>query len=208
MLSSASRVSREIGIRNLQATTLRFQAASAEGTAATLYRKLFGVKESEGFSRETIERYASEVRKPLAKLDPVEAYHSYCGLLLMADMYGLTKFPHDGGKVLSAEEFNQHVKKMPEENIHFCTTVVLRPQFRAIDTNKDGVISRGEWGDYLKIWSTFKNAEHAKASFDSLDENKDGVISLEEFVNAGIKFWIRAKTGNPPSDFFGINFDD
>ena len=44
-------------------------------------------------------------------------------------------------------------------------------RFRAIDKNKDGVISREEW----------KGGAYSRTPFSALDANKDGRISLQEF---------------------------
>ena len=49
--------------------------------------------------------------------------------------------------------------------------VTSADRFRAIDRNKDGVISAEEW----------KDGSHAGTPFSSVDANKDGRISLREF---------------------------
>ncbi len=63
------------------------------------------------------------------------------------------------------------------------TEQMLAELFDIFDTNKDGVISRGEFVELAECLLHEKGLNFSSDIFNRFDENHDNVISKEEMVN-------------------------
>ncbi len=153
-------------------------------------RKMFQLSPSEKMTRKSFENYAKRQKKSIEQLgEPVEAVYAYAGCMFVADTFGFTKGPEEGGKQMSIEEYVALMVSMPVEDIFFASDVFNTAIFRAIDTDDNGFISREEWSRHLKILDIYKSEEQARKSFDSLDTNSDGKISKQEYLDSCRMFW-------------------
>ena len=74
--------------------------------------------------------------------------------------------------------------------------------FDSIDCNKDGGISKSEFGNYFKSLNITDEAVINQV-FDSMDVNKDGDLSKQEFSDFGKGFFFGADESSPSKSFFG-----
>ena len=74
--------------------------------------------------------------------------------------------------------------------------------FDSIDANKDGGISKSEFGNYFKSLNITDQAVIDQV-FDSMDINKDGDLSKQEFSDFGKGFFFGADESSPSKSFFG-----
>ena len=168
------------------------------------YQKLLDLPADAKISRHTFESYANTLRTSLEQLDKKEAFFAYAAFMEMcSELYQLSKFPEDGGNVYTLPELCEVVLAMPKDSLYFYAGLYARSVFRAIDTNRNGFISRDEWALHLKVRNSYESDEQALRSFDSLDTNKDGRISLEEFEDAAVKFWDSAGSDEKVEDYYG-----
>ena len=70
--------------------------------------------------------------------------------------------------------------------------------FKVMDLNKDGLISKSEYGMFINSW---KDPIGAMVGFTAIDENKDGVISREQFAKAGTEFFFNFTDESKPSKY-------
>jgi Ca2+-binding EF-hand superfamily protein len=73
--------------------------------------------------------------------------------------------------------------------------------FKAIDTNRSGLISLKEFTRFLYIIGM--SEELAQDSFAALDTNGDGVISRGEFIHGSAEYFTEEFEGNPSDVMFG-----
>ena len=78
---------------------------------------------------------------------------------------------------------------------------LLSQWFDVVDTNGDGVISPLEFGVYFKIMGIDESS--TQASFDAIDTNHDGLISRDEFVAAGVDFFVGVDETSGGTLFWG-----
>jgi len=74
--------------------------------------------------------------------------------------------------------------------------------FDLIDTSGDGVIQKEEFAFFLKAFRVEDEAE-VNASFQALDRDGCGKIDHNEFINAGIEFWMSNDENLPSKLMFG-----
>ena len=172
-------------------------------TLAKTYQTFFGLAEDDKITRYTFESYAAHLRTAVEKNDKIEAFFTYAGMMKLADMYGLTKFPEDGGEIYTIPEICDVLRAVPRDTLKFHCTLFSRALFRGIDTDGDGFISRDEWAVHLKARNSYESDEQALRSFNSLDTNEDGHISLKEFEDAAIKFWSSGGSDESVEDYHG-----
>jgi len=67
------------------------------------------------------------------------------------------------------------------------TEQMLVELFDIFDTNKDGVISRGEFVELAQCLLNEKGLNFSSDIFNRFDENHDNVISKEEMINMVIE---------------------
>lgn len=73
--------------------------------------------------------------------------------------------------------------------------------FHAVDSNNDGKIDKGEYGEFFRILGV--DEKLAPESFDAIDTDKDGLLSLDEFKTAGSDFFITDDESHPTKLFWG-----
>ena len=172
-------------------------------TLMNTYKKVFELPEDGKITRHNFVKLASSTRTSLEKLNRIEAFYAYAGLMNVADGYGLTKFPEDGGNTYTIAEMCEVLQTVPKKELAFNVTAFSRALFRAIDTDASGFISRDEWIVHLKARNSYESDEQALRSFDSLDTNKDGQISMQEYEQGAIKFWTSSGTNQAVEDIYG-----
>ena len=78
---------------------------------------------------------------------------------------------------------------------------ILSQMFNVVDGNGDGVISPQEFRLYFKIMGIDESS--AQISFDVIDTDSDGMITRDEFVVAGMDFFISVDETSLGTLFFG-----
>ena len=64
---------------------------------------MYELSEGEKLTRKSFENYARKQQKILGKLNPIEAFYAYAGLMLLADTFGFAKYVEDGGRQATVE---------------------------------------------------------------------------------------------------------
>ena len=164
-------------------------AKLGESVAVKTAFQMFDTNSDGRISREDLEKYAAHERDSLKQLNPVEAENVYKCVLEISDMFGLDKFASDGGLSYTMRENDIVIHIISKQALPDAVRVLQSAQFRAIDTNGDGLIQRSEWSNYLKVCKIYTTDEKAMEAFDSLDKNKNGTISLPEFAENAVDFW-------------------
>lgn len=58
----------------------------------------------------------------------------------------------------------------------------MREDFDYNDSNKDGLLSLGEFTRFMKALDADISTEECQIGFDEIDSNRDGAIQFEEFM--------------------------
>lgn len=109
----------------------------------------------------------------------------------------------DGDGKITCQELIEHIKKViGDASKRQVIENALPTIFDSIDANKDGGISKSEFGNYFKSLNITDQSVIDQV-FDSMDINKDGDLSKQEFSDFGKAFFFGADESSPSKAFFG-----
>ena len=101
---------------------------------------------------------------------------------------------------LSYDEFMKAFLAAFQKN-HGLASNFIPLMFKIIDTDKDGMISFGEWENYYKANGI--DLAYAQPSFEAMDTNKDGKASEDEFLAYLKEYFFSAEDNLKSSIHFG-----
>jgi len=136
-------------------------------------------------SKSDYEMLADRYQK-LAKADELKAKQIIRRILNLWDRFH-SKSAVNGA--IDADEWIASLRRFPVFGLFRTVVEFMNMWFDMIDTNGDGVIQKEEYACFLKAFRVEDKAA-VEASFKALDKDGDGKIDHDEFVDAGIEFWM------------------
>jgi len=90
---------------------------------------------------------------------------------------------------VNSDEWIAAVRRFPIFGLFRVIVEFMNLFFDLIDINGDGVIQKEEYAFFLNAFRVEDKAA-IENSFNALDKDGDGQIDHDEFVNAGLEFWM------------------
>jgi len=110
-------------------------------------------------------------------------------------------FKSANGNTSTPDELIANLKKAGKKAIIAEAYKIMGLFFKAIDTNRSGLISLQEFTKFFEVVGM--SEELAKEAFVALDINGDGSLSRGEFIQAGSEYFVEENQGSTSDLLFG-----